>query len=208
MGLGGIGRMVIRPWVVLLLGLLLTGVAAAVSAAQFPNQFQATARLLLLLPPESSRPSINPFLDQPNGLVVLASVISAIPYSDGSHLALEQLGLDSQFEIGLDPSVPVITLSVEGEDPDDVTETRDWIVARLEEELLRVQQEEAAPGRHLATSRLFMAEAEPHVVAGDTSRGVVGVLGAGCLLSVLAAAAAGRSRSRRPRHGAAEVVSR
>lgn len=207
MGLGEVVRRVFKPWAVLLLGLLLTGIATTAAVSQYPNQYQATARLMLLLPPESERPSVNPFLDQRNGLVVLASVVSEIPYSSGAHNELTELGLESQFEVGLDPSTPVITVSVEGTDADDVTATRDWIVQRMETELLQVQQEEGAPGRHFASTRVFMAEAVPHTIGGDPTRALIGALVSGGLLSCLAAMLVARTIRGMPRHRAPEGVS-
>lgn len=167
-----------------ILGIVLSCGAAVLLINQAPNHFQATARLMLLLPPDARREPINPFLDQPNGLVVLGNVAAEIPYSDEVRDALLQLGLSNQFEVGLDPTNPIITLSVQGLRAETVEATRDWLVSRIQQELHDVQVAVMVPSRQLATAHVFMA-GPAHRIRGHISRGAAGVVAAGFLLSIL-----------------------
>ncbi|WP_143937529.1 hypothetical protein [Tessaracoccus rhinocerotis] len=134
----------------------------------------------------------NPFLEQPNGLVVLSRVIAEAPLTDSSREARDALGLSSQFEISFDHSQPIVTVSVEGGSPVDVIETRDWVVAVIESELLTVQEQLGAPTTQTASAHTFMAEASAIRIVGDSARAKIGVIAAGLILSAVWAAAVQR----------------
>jgi hypothetical protein len=178
-------------WVVVV-GLALTLFLSFLVPTIVPRYYQATARLILLLPPEARREETNPYLNLPNGLIVLTALVAERPNSDESRALMAAEGLHSRFEIGLDPSNPVLTLSVEGTDPDNVTRTRDWLVGAMEAELTRIQVEEGAPERHVADTYAFLVEPLPDRVGGNRSRTVRAFLAAGVILTMLAGFVASR----------------
>lgn len=187
MDLGSAFRVLLRRWVVVLLGALLTLGAAAYVYTQVPSRYQSTARMLLLLPADSRGEAEigSPFLYLPNGLNVLAGIVAATPTSRDFRAQLVVEGFSSQFEVGVDNSSPTITVSVEGSDPQDVIETRDRLIQAINLELLTVQQEESAPVNQVAHARVYGTEAAPVQIGGDRMRAVLAVGGVGALLTLI-----------------------
>lgn len=195
--LGGVLR---RPWSLLAVGVLLTCVAVVAVGSQAPTRYQSMTRLMLLLPPNASRLPSNPFLNQPNGLVVLASVVEQSAHDDGTLSMIAAEGLRVSFETGGEPSSPTITISVQGPDPDEVVQARDVIVAGMRRELRLLQAEVDAPSRQQAHVLAMMEESRPYRIGGDRLRGMLGLIAAGVLVSALLAArvAGGAVRPRPP----------
>lgn len=189
------GRRPVPGWAVLWVGLALTLAAAVTLPALAPPQYQSTARLLLLLPPEARSTDVNPYLNLPNGLIVLSMLVAQAPDDDRARDAMAAEGLESQFEVGLDPSRPEVNISVEGTDAENVVRTRDWLVALLERELLRIQEEEGAPPRHVADTYEILAEPAADRIQGEPLRAMAGFAAGGTVLTLLAALAVERRRS-------------
>lgn len=189
MTLGSAVKVLLRRWLVILIGLLLTLGAAGYLYLNTPPRYQATARMLLLLPADARGEEAvgSPFLYLPNGLNVLARIVATTPNSQDFHAQMVDRGLTSQYELGVDPTSPTLTVSVEGADPENVIETRDAVIATMQAELLRVQQEESAPTNQIARGRVYAAESTPEQISGDRMRGVLAVGGAGALLTLLMA---------------------
>jgi capsular polysaccharide biosynthesis protein len=189
MTLGSALQVLLRRWLVILLGLIITLGAAGYLYLRTPPSYQATARMLLLLPADSRGPEAvgSPFLYLPNGLNVLARIVSLAPTSREFRTEMAAQGLTSQFEVGVDTASPTLTVSVEGTDPDNVIATRDGLITGLQRELLVIQQEENAPREQTAHTRVYAAESEPEQISGNRMRGVLTVAGAGGLITLLAA---------------------
>lgn len=188
MDIGSALRVLLRRWLVVLLGALLTLGACAYLYKTAEPRYQATARMILLLPPDArSDEEGSPFLYLPNGLNVLARVVSSAPRSREALQAMAEAGLTSQFEVGVDPSTPIFSISVEGSDPVNVLETRDWLIDFINQHLLQVQKEEGTPSRQTAHTRLYEAEDVPHRLGGDWMRSVLAALAAGGIVTLLAA---------------------
>jgi hypothetical protein len=189
MDLGSAVRVLLRRWLVLVIGLMLTLGAAAYLYTQTPPRYQATARMLLLLPAEArgAESADSPFLYLPNGLQVLAEIVATAPNSRAFHDTMTAAGLTSQYELGIDPGSPTITISVEGSDAGNVIASRDRVIQGVKDELLTVQREEKSPSRQLAHARVYAIEDTPHLVQGDRTRGTLTALGVGGLITLLAA---------------------
>lgn len=213
MEFGSALRVLLRRWLVILVGAILTLAAAAYVYTSTPPTYRATAELLLLLPPEAGAEerATSPFLYLPNELNVLARVVAAAPQSLSFEENLESQGLTSPYEVGVDPGTPIISVGVEGPDAENVLATRDGLVDAIQDELSQVQREEEVPVRQTARTRVFAAEDTPTELGGSAVRGVLAVLAAGGLLTLLAAfgidrVAAGRrptAPSRKPVDGPA-----
>lgn len=199
-------RVLLRRWLVVLIGAVLSLVAAVYLYTSTEPTYRAAASILLLLPPgaQDEERDGSPFLYLPNGLNTLARVVGSSANSDAFAEGLVGQGLTSSFEVALERGSPIITVDVEGEDPGDVISTRDGVVTALEVELARVQEGEDVPERQTARARVFAAEESATELSGDRRRGAVMVVGAGGLVTVLAALAVdwilGRSRGRAGRH--------
>lgn len=206
MDLGSALRVLLRQWLVVLLGLGLTLGACAYLYQTAEPRYQATGRMLLLLPANARGDDAvgSPFLYLPNGLNVLARIVSGAPQSRESRQEMAARGLTSDFQIGVDPTTPIITVSTEGPDPENVIATRDWLIDRLNAELLLVQQEENAPIAQTAHTRVYAAEEVPQALGGDWTRSVLAAVAAGGLITLVAAFAVDRLRAiiklRRRRH--------
>lgn len=186
MDVGSTLRVLVRRWLVLLLGMLLTFGAAAVVYFQAPQRYQATARVLLLLPSNARGEVVgSPFIHLPSELNVLANLVSRTAQTSTFRSDLAQQGHSSQYEIGLNDDGPVLTISVEGQDRDDVISTRGQLIVALQDELHRVQMEEDAPPQQVATTRVFAADPVPEQLGGDKLRAVLAVLAAGGLLTLI-----------------------
>jgi capsular polysaccharide biosynthesis protein len=189
MDLGSAVRLLVRRWLVLIIGLVLTLGAAAYLYTHATPRYQATARMLLLLPGDArvADSEDSPFLYLPNGLQVLAKIVATAPNSRAFHNTMTAAGLTSQYELGIDPASPTITISVEGSDAENVIATRDRVIQGVQDELLTVQRDENTPRRQLAHTRVYAIEDTPHLVQGDRTRGTLAALGIGGLITLLAA---------------------
>lgn len=194
MDLGSAIRLLLRRWLVVLLGTLLTAGAAGYLYLNAEQRYQATGRMLLLLPADARGPDSvgSPFLYLPNGLNVIARIVSGAPQTHDFRQAMLDAGLTSTPLVGVDPSTPIITVSVEGTDPNDVIATRDWMLDALNEELYTLQVEEGTPVNQIAHTRIYGAEDVPLAMGGDWTRAVLGAVAAGGIVTLLAAFAIDR----------------
>ena len=188
MDLGSLLRVIMRRWLVVLIGAILTMGLAALAYTQIPPRYQSSARMLLLLPPDARGEDLigSPFLYLPNGLNVLARIVSITPTSSDFEERLYAEGFVSQYEVGVDNASPTVTLSVEGSDPQNVVATRNRLIQVINEELLRIQQQEKAPPQQIAHTRVYAAESVPEQIGGDRARGVLAIGGAGAVITLLA----------------------
>lgn len=173
----------------LVIGAVLTLGAAGLTYTQLPSRYQATARMLLLLPANARGDDVvgSPFLYLPNGLTVLARIVAITPTSRDFQAMMFQQGLVSQYEVGVDNASPTITVTVEGSDPQNVVDTRDRVIEAMNSELLIIQREENAPVHQIAHTRVYAAEPTPEQIGGSRFRGVLAVGGAGALLTLILA---------------------
>lgn len=191
MNLGSLVGVLLGHWRVVLLGLVITVGLSVYLYNSTPPSHQATGRILLLLPADAqSRGEVDetgsPFLYLPPGLNVLARVAVSAPDSREFVAEMEAKGLTSEFEVGVDFTEPIISVSVEGQNPDRVLATRDAVLDSIEEELLRVQTEVQTPTRQLAHAKIFATEDTPELMSGSRTRGSLSVVAAGGLVTLVA----------------------
>ncbi len=189
MDLGSAVKVLLRRWIVVLVGLLLTVGGAAYLYLSAPPSYTAGARMLLLLPPNARGADAvgSPFLYLPDGLNVIGRLVSVSATTREFREAMAAEGLTSGYQVTVDPQNPIVVIAVEGPDPEDVLATRDWMVGALQEELLAVQVEEGAPEAQIAHARVFAAEERPVEQGNARLREVIGVLGMGGVVTLLAA---------------------
>ncbi|MCC2594613.1 hypothetical protein LKO27_14505 [Tessaracoccus sp. OS52] len=199
MDVGSALRVLLRQWLVVLIGVALTVGACAYLYKTAEPRYQATGRMLLLLPADARGPDAigSPFLYLPNGLNVLARIVSGASTGRQFRQEMAAQGLSPSFEVGVDPETPIIIISVEDTEPDNVVRTRDWLITAMNDELLKVQQEEGAPPAQTAHTRVYAAEDVPSQLGGDWTRSVLAALAAGGIVTLVAAFAIDRLRALR-----------
>jgi hypothetical protein len=199
MEFGSAVRLLLRRWLVVLVGGALTLLVAGYVATSAAPSYRASANLLLLLPRDAAdveRPT-SPYLYLPTELSVLARLVAdAVPGQEMQD-SLAAKGLTSPYEVGVDPRSPIITVGVEGPDSDNVLATRDGLVNAIEIELAEVQLQEDVPPRQTARIRVFAADTTPTRLGGSVVRGVLAVVAAGGFLTLLAAFGIDRLLARR-----------
>jgi capsular polysaccharide biosynthesis protein len=189
MALGNALRVLLRRWLVVLIGALLTLGAAGYLYLSAPPSYTAGARMLLLLPPDSRGADAvgSPFLFLPDGLNVIAELVSVSATTREFRAEMAAAGLNSAFEVDVDPQNPILAVEVVGPDPDNVLASRDWLVQALEAQLLSIQEAEGAPTTQIAHARVFAAEDVPAVVSGSRVREVLTAVAVGGVITLLAA---------------------
>lgn len=199
MDLGSAVKVLLRRWIVVLLGLLVTVAGAGYLYLTAPPSYTAGARMLLLLPPNARGAEAvgSPFLYLPDGLNVIGRLVSVSATTREFRTAMAAEGLRSSYQVTVDPQNPIVVIAVEGTDPDDVLATRDWMVEALQRELLDVQVEEGAPEAQIAHARVFAAEERAVEQGNPRLREVLGVLGVGGIVTLLAAFGIDRLLQRR-----------
>lgn len=189
-------RVLVRRWIIVVLGVALTLGAAALVYTRAPQSYQTNARLLLLLPPGAQGGELpnSPFLYLPNGLNILASHVAVATSTQQFRQDMVHDGFDERYEVGVSPGDPIITVSVTGSHPAGVIATRDAIIDRLRTELDRVQDEEKVPDRQRAHFRTAGLNAEAQAMGGNKLQGAVGTAALGGLLTLLVAFLVDRRR--------------
>lgn len=184
-------RVLLRRWIVVVIGAALSLGAAAYFYMSTDPTYRAAASILLLLPPgaQDEEADGSPFLYLPSGLDTLARVVGSGAQSTTFAEDLAARGLASTFEVTVERASPIIDIEVEGQDAENVLATRDVLVAALEDELARVQQEEEVPEVQTARSRVFAADEAAIESGGDRQRAALAAVAAGGVLTVVAALA-------------------
>lgn len=189
MDVGRLVRALLRRWLILLIGLIVSVAAAAAVYFQTPSMYQSTSQAMVLLPRTASSPdeATSPFLYMPDGLTTLARVVVLIPNTPEFRRTLAEDGFGAQYEVSVESTAPIVRFSVEGADPQVVLATRDELMRRFAAELKRVQTEEQVPQRQFAHMRYLEASAEVDPLGGDRLRGaaVTAVLGGLLTLAVI-----------------------
>lgn len=187
MDVGSALRVLVRRWPIVLIGVMLTVFIGDRLYSATPPSYQASARMLLLLPADArgAEDEGSPFLYLPNGLNVLAEVVAVAPNSREFRANMLRNGLVSSYEVGLDPTTPIITISVEGPDIDNVSATRESLIEQLGTELDRVQSEEGVPAKQNARFRVYAAADTPQELGGNGLRGLVAIAAVGGLMTLL-----------------------
>lgn len=180
-------RVLLRRWFIVLIGLGLTAGAAFYVYDQSPRAYATSARLLILLPPGASgaeQPN-SPFIYLPNGLNILAQLLSTEAATHRFQLGLVEDGHTATFAVGVDARDPILTISSEDADPEMVLETRDAVIRRLEAELNRVQDEESVPDPQRAHMRASGVDDMAQAMGGNRLQAAAGAVAAGGLVTLL-----------------------
>jgi hypothetical protein len=190
-------RLLWRQRRTLLVGAALTLLAAVSAIFWVPTNYQAAGQVVLLLQPRasSSRTPTNPYLNLDSGLTVAASLTASALTTKEAQRSVEEAGYTSDYSIEVSPSTgPLLIVSAEDTDPIMAVNTRDEVIRRLQNELLRMQTEERAPSQQLIHTRINTAPEQADPLPGSKIRALAAIGGVGVLLTFLVAIARDRRR--------------
>jgi hypothetical protein len=161
-------RVLLRHWLVLLIGFALAVGGALAAYRSAPRSYEASSQVMLLLRPTASNPELetSPFLYLPDGLTALARVVTLIPNTPEYRASMAEEGFEPAYSVELQARDPIVIFTVEGPEAESVLRTRDELMTRFAEDLDRVQTEEGVPDRQWAHFRVLQASDVPAAQAG------------------------------------------
>lgn len=190
-----------RRWLAVVIGLLLTLAGGGAVLKFVPTDHQASAQLLLILPPEFNgpdKPPVNPYLNLLPGLNSTASLISGTLTTDEAQKAMAKQGFRAEYTITLLPDTgPLLLIQATDPNPAIALKTRDELIKRLDTELGRIQVEESVPTAQVIHARTDAVSADADPQYGGKIRSLVVVLVAGLLLTIFVVFLREGPRSRR-----------
>lgn len=191
-------RVLVRRWIVVLLGALVTAGIGFYAIQVVETEYQARAQYLLLLPSGSTGEERgNPLVNLNGGLVFTASLIAADATSNTVARALVEEGFESDYSIAAGTSGgPVLDVMVTGTDETDVLATRDELLRRFDEKLDTLQDLPGVPRGQLIFSRTNAVDPVADVVPGAKRRALIIIGGLGMVLTLVVAFGLDRFRRR------------
>ena len=198
-------RALVRRWYVVVAGLLATGALAYGALVASPPEFHARGLVLLLPSDAAVGKGGNPFLllsglEQPAGILV-ASFSSAPARAE-----VQERSPTADYTIGIDDSTrgPVIAVDVTAASAAETMGTLDYLMARIPQELARLQNSVDAPLDTVIGSMTLTVDTNADVSRAATVRMVIAALVVG-LVGTAAAGYAVDARIQRRRLGASET---
>lgn len=180
-------RVLLRQWVVLLVGAVLT-VGTGLAAVQFvPATYQASGQLLLLLKPEASGESTptNPYLNLDANLTTMASLIASTLSTKAAQEELAEAGFDAEVSVALRPGTgPLVSVSTAHGDPGVALRTRDEVIDRMQQVLEDLQDEANAPDRQRIESRTISTPETAVRLSGNKLRALAVVAALGIMITL------------------------
>jgi hypothetical protein len=208
----------VRRWYNVLAGVLVLAGGAAVVVKYVPTTYQASGQMVLLLPPGASgteRP-ISPWLNLQNGLTTAASLVSGAASTKDVEKEMKDQGHDADYAIAVVPGAgPVISITAKDSNPALATATRDALMAWVDRELRRIQDEVDVPQAQYISATRSSVSSTAEALPGSKLRAlaalgaVVGLLTLALTFGIdrLLARRAARRASRRVADGSAEDAS-
>ena len=185
MDLFDIVRALLRQWKVAVVGVVALFAAAAVVILLVPTTYQATGRLVLLLPPNASSPGpdTNPYLNVNANMSLMASLAASSLVTTEARDRLADQGYRSPYAVSLPPEVgPVLDVSVRDSDPAAAVRTRDVVMQRLTARVAEMQGEVDAPKSQTVYTRKIATPSKADALPGAKIRALAV---AGALIVVL-----------------------
>ncbi|WP_248580537.1 hypothetical protein [Nocardioides sp. InS609-2] len=191
-----------RRWLIVLLGILITGLGCGAVIAKVQTVYQGSAQYLLLLPSKANGDSNpqNPLINQPAGLVIGASLIAAEINTKDTEREMARDGFESDFALALAPSGgPLLSITVTDTDRVGVIATRDEILRRLDKQLAELQERDIPdiPDNQIISALPVAVNQEAEAVPGAKIKALVVVVALGGIITLLLVFALDRPLSRR-----------
>ncbi|WP_244931730.1 hypothetical protein [Nocardioides sp. W7] len=180
----------LRRWVVVLLGVLLTGGACYAVIKYVEPDYQASGQMLFLLPPEASGESTptSPFLNFQAGLSTAGSLVAGRVATKDAQRELAAEGNSAEYAVALTPEAgPLLVITSKDKDPAVALATRDAVMDRISADLAAIQTTARVPNRQMITAQISSTSENAEVLPGSRMRALAGAAGAGMLLTLLLA---------------------
>ena len=198
-------RALVRRWYVVVAGLLATAALTYGALMASPPEFHARGLVLLLPSDAAVGKGGNPFLGL-SGLEQPAGILVASFSSAPARAEVEERSPTADYTIGIDDSTrgPVIAVDVTASSAAETMDTLDYLMARIPEELARLQNQVDAPADTAIGSMTLTVDKKAEVSRAATIRMIIAALVVG-LVGTAAAAYAVDARIQRRRQGASET---
>lgn len=189
--LGRLLQVALRRWPVVLLGLVLTGAAAAAVPSVDPPGYSVTGTALLL-PPEvaADGTKTNPYL-QLGGLTNAVDVFARALNDPAVHDDIVDVDGADDYEAVRDfqTAAPLLVVTAEAPTAARAREVRDEVLARAPGLLSRLQESVGVAPASRLTIETIVADSKPELVYKSLLRTMIVVIAAGLALTVLMAGA-------------------
>lgn len=152
----------LRRWYIVLGGVLVLVAGAAAVVAYVPTTYQSSGQMVLLLPPGASgteRP-VNPYLNLQTGLTTAASLVAGAASTKDVEKEMKAQDARAEYAVSVVPGTgPLISVTAKDSDPMLATATRDAMMAWIDTELRRIQDEVDVPqAQYISATRASVSE--------------------------------------------------
>jgi capsular polysaccharide biosynthesis protein len=166
-------NVMLRRWYVVLAGVVFLAAGAALVIKFVPTTYQASGQMVLLLPPGASgteRP-VSPWLNLQEGLTTAASLVSGAASTKDVQVAMEGQGYSADYAIAVVPGAgPIISITAKDNDPAEATATRNAMMAWVDQELQRIQDEVDVPQAQYISATRSSVSRTAEVLPGSKMR--------------------------------------
>ena len=178
-------RVLARRWFVLGVGLLATGYFGWYVVNHAGTDYQASAQMVLLLPPEASGVTtpMNPYLNLPGGLSTVGALAAGHVMTHDAELALAADGFTAEYDVALSPGTgPLLVITTKAKDPAQALATRDQVMKEIAQTVATMQQDLDIPARQVISTQSSNVGSQAEVLPGSRLRALVGTVGAAVLV--------------------------
>jgi capsular polysaccharide biosynthesis protein len=174
-----------RHWILLLIGLVLTGGLSAGSYVITKPTYEITATVLLLPPASAVAAAGNPYL-QLGGLRQTVDLMGVALSDQSTKTELLAISGDVDYTVAADTqtSSPILVVDVKDSTQVGATRMRDLLVSRIPERLQSMQEGLNVVSANRVTSTVLTADTEAKEVGHNRLRSVVVVLLAGVAVTL------------------------
>lgn len=130
-------RILRRRWLVLLVGLLLTGVALSGIVVKLAPQYTASGTVIVIQPSVSSNPLNS--LDSANALA--ASVAATLTNTGTSEAQVKRAGGAASYTLTVDANLPIVTITTTSTDPGNAVYTVSVVARVMQDGLFQRQRD-------------------------------------------------------------------
>lgn len=191
-----------RQWILLFLGILLTGGLSVGSYMVTKPVYEITATVLLLPPASAVTEAGNPYL-QLGGLRQTVDLVGVALSDQNTRSELEAISKDVEYTVAADSqtSSPILVVDVKDSTPAGATRIRDLLVARIPQRLQTMQEGLNVLAANRVTTTLLTSDNEAKEVGRNRLRAavVVGLAGLALTLAFISLWDARRPRKAAPR---------
>ena len=182
-----LSRILLRRWYVLAIFIVATGLGVSWTYQNVEPTYQTTASTLLLNPPAQTDPETgrsNPYV---GNLGVAGQVVTNVINSPAKRRELRASGATGAFELGVEPTSPIIGVISTGRTAEESTTTTTAVMDMVDEVLADRQRQLNAPRNLYVTTQVVTPPSEPVPLNGSRTRAALALLALGLASSFGAA---------------------